>query len=223
MIAAALKALGDLTSPAFRGVLWKSLALTLLLFVALLVGMETLLSMLTLVPWPWVQTMIAVGAGLGLVVGFIFLMAPVTAVFAGLFLDTISAKVEAEHYPADPPGRPLSTVTGLWMALSFAAVVLLVNLAVLPLVFTGVGAVALVLANAYLISREYFVMAAARHMPVKAARDLRRTMARPVFIAGLIPAVMALFPLVNMAVPLFATAYFTHLYKSMSGAAASSP
>lgn len=222
MIAAALKALADLTSPAFRSVLWKSLALTLILFVAILVGLETLLSMLTLVPWPWVQTMIAVGAGLGLVVGFIFLMAPVTAVFAGLFLDTISAKVEAAHYPADPPGQPLPTLTGLWMALSFAAIVLLVNLAVLPLVFTGIGAVALVAANAYLISREYFEMAAMRHMPAAAARALRRANARGVFIAGLIPAVMALFPLLNIVVPLFSTAYFTHLFKRLAQALPSS-
>ena len=222
MIAAAFKALGDLTSPVLRSVLWKALGLTLLLFIAVLVGTEMLLSMMTLVPWPWLQTMIAVGAGLGLIVGFVFLMAPVTAVFAGLFLDTVSAVVEAKHYPGDPPGQPLALMTGLGIALSFGLLVLLINLAVLPLVFTGIGAVALVLANAYLISREYFEMAAMRHMDVRAAKTLRRREARRVFMAGLLPAAMTLFPLVNIVVPLFATAYFTHLYKSMAGVAASS-
>lgn len=222
MIAAAFKALGDLTSPVLRSVLWKALGLTLLLFIAVLVGTEMLLSMMTLVPWPWLQTMIAVGAGLGLIVGFVFLMAPVTAVFAGLFLDTVSAMVEAKHYLGDPPGQPLALMTGLGIALSFGLLVLLINLAVLPLVFTGIGAVALVLANAYLISREYFEMAAMRHMDVRAAKTLRRREARRVFMAGLLPAAMTLFPLVNIVVPLFATAYFTHLYKSMAGAAASS-
>ena len=86
MFAALIKTMNDLTSPEFRGVLFKSIGLTLGLFVSVLVGVEVLLSFLTLVPWPWLQTAIALGTGLGLIAAFFFLMAPVTALFAGLFL-----------------------------------------------------------------------------------------------------------------------------------------
>ena len=49
--------------------------------------------------------------GIGLVIGLGFLVAPVTALFAGLFLDDVAEVVERTHYPADPPGRPLPFAT----------------------------------------------------------------------------------------------------------------
>ena len=52
------------------------------------------------------------------------------------------------------------------MGLRFAALSLLVNLAVLVLtLFTGVGFVALFVLNGYLLGREYFELAAMRHLP----------------------------------------------------------
>jgi CysZ protein len=72
MISAFFKAVNDVTSPEFRGVLWKSIGLTLVLFIGVLVGVETLLSFLTLVPWPWLQTIIALGTGIGLIAAFFF-------------------------------------------------------------------------------------------------------------------------------------------------------
>ena len=221
MLKALFNAVNDLTSPEFRAVLWKSLGLTLGLFVALLVGVETLLSFLALVPWVWLQSIIALGAGLGLVVAFIFLMGPVTALFAGLFLDNIAAKVEARHYPNDPKGKPLAFGVALWVGLQFAGLALAVNLMVFPLVFfAGFGAVLLVAANAYLISREYFEMAAMRFVSPSQARGLYRQNTLKLFIAGLVPALISLVPIVNFVTPLFATSFFVHMFKKVSGSSA---
>ena len=221
MLKALFNAVNDLTSPEFRAVLWKSLGLTLGLFVALLVGVETLLSFLALVPLVWLQSIIALGAGLGLVVAFIFLMGPVTALFAGLFLDNIAAKVEARHYPNDPKGKPLAMGLALWVGLQFAGLALAVNLMVFPLVFfAGFGAVLLVAANAYLISREYFEMAAMRFVSPSQARGLYRKNTLKLFIAGLVPAVISLVPIVNFVTPLFATSFFVHMFKKVSGSSA---
>ena len=85
----------------------------------------------------------------------------------------------------------------------------------MPAVFFAIGAVILVLANAYLISREYFVLAATRHMPMAEAREFRRVNSPKVLLAGFIPALMALVPFVNLLVPLFSTSYFVHLFKSV--------
>ena len=215
MIVAAFKALGDVLSPEFRSILLKAIGLTLGLFVAVLILTEFLISTLSLLPWPWAETILAIGTGVVLVVAFFFLMAPAAAIFAGLFLDQVAAIVEAKHYPNDPPGASLSTAQSVVTALQFAAVVLVVNLALLPMIFFAIGAFVLVVANAYLISREYFEMAAMRHMPVAEARRLRKDNTPQIFLAGFLPAVLSLVPILNLVVPLFATSYFTHLFRKV--------
>jgi CysZ protein len=52
-------------------------------------------------------------------------------------------------------------------------------------------------------------------MAVEAARALRKRSAPAVFLAGLLPAALTLIPIVNLVVPLFATSFFTHLFKSV--------
>ena len=218
MIKALFNAVNDLTSPEFRSVLWKSIGMTVALFVAILVGVETLLSFITLVPWPWLQTSIALGTGLGLIAAFFFLIGPVIAMFAGLFLDGIAEKIETRHYPQDPKGKSLPLIPAFFFGLKFVGVALLANMIILPLVFfAGFGIVLLLATNAYLISREYFEMAATRFISANAARDLRQKNGRMLFVAGLVPAALSLIPIVNLIVPLFATSYFVHIFKRVSG------
>lgn len=214
MFRAAFKAFNDVTSPELRAVLWKSIALSMVLFAGLWFGIEFALSQLSLIPWAWLATALQLATGLGLFAAFFFLMAPVTALFAGLFQDGISSIIERRHYASERPGKPLSVVAGFVTALKFAAVALGVNIVVLPLVFfAGFGAVLMLLANAYLISREYFELAAARYMPVAEAAALRRANAGRIFMAGLIPGALAMVPFINFTTPVFATSYFLHLFK----------
>ena len=217
MIKAFFNAVNDLTSPEFHNVLWKSIGLAVALFVAILVAVEVTLSFFALVPWVWLHTLIALGTGIGLIAAFIFLMGPVTALFAGLFLDGIAEKVEARHYPQDAKGKSLPMIPAFFFGLKFAGVALAVNLIVFPLVFVaGFGAVLLLAANAYLISREYFEMVATRFMSPKAASNLRKQNGVMLFIAGLVPAFISLIPIVNFVLPLFATSYFVHIFKRVS-------
>jgi CysZ protein len=213
MINAAFKALADLISKDFRSILWASIGLAIGLFLLIFAGVEALFWAFTFVRWPWLETIMAVGAGFGLLVAFFFLMAPVTSVFAGFYLDRIAAMVEQRHYPNDRPGQPLSGWTAIATSLQFAGLVLIANLFALPLIFTGIGIFVLFAVNAYLISREYFEMAAMRHMPPAAARALRKANAMRVFVAGCLPAALAIVPVVNLVVPLFATSYFVHILK----------
>lgn len=215
MTKAAFKALADLTSPDFRGILWKAIGLTLLLFVLLFAAVQAVFWFLTLVPWPWVETLMAVGSGLLLLVVFFFLMSPVTAMFAGLYLDTVAEKVERKHYAHEQAGQPQPAPKGILLAVQFGLLVLFVNLLALPLVFTGFGAIALVMINAYLLSREYFEMAAMRVMPVAEAKAFRQENALSVFAAGFLPALLSLVPVINLTVPLFATSYFVHLFRQV--------
>jgi CysZ protein len=215
MIKAAFTALADLLSPDFRSVLFKAIGLAVALLIAVIAGAVVLLDVLKLAPWGWGNDIIEVVAGLGLTVLAFFMIPPVTALFAGLYLDHIAGLVERKHYPQHAPGRDLPALKAALLGLQFGLLVLIVNLAVLPALFFGIGAIALLVANAYLLSREYFEMAAMRHMPVEEAKALRRENSTQVFAAGFIPAFLALVPLVNLTVPLFSTSYFVHIFKAL--------
>jgi CysZ protein len=215
MLEAALRAFRDTFSPGMRTVLWKALGLTVVLFIVVMVAVQIALSMLVGFPWPWLDTVVAVAAGLGLFAGMFFLMAPVMALFAGLYLDDIADLVERRDYPQHPPGTPLPTTQAILTGVRFGLLVLVVTLALLPTLLLGIGAVAMVLANAYLLGREYFEMVATRHMPVDEARKLRKENAPRVLAAGFIPAFLVAVPFVNIITPIFSTIYFVHIFKQI--------
>ena len=68
-------------------------------------------------------------------------------------------------------------------------------------------------ANAYLLGREYFEMAAVRFSSPSDAARLRRAHGPAVFGAGILVALLLLVPIVNLATPLFAIALMVHLHK----------
>lgn len=214
MFTATVKALNDITSADMRSVLWKSIALSVALFAGLLWGIEYVLSILASTPWPWLTSGLQLVTGLGLFAAFFYLMAPVTALFAGLFQDMIAAKLEARHYSDQPAGKALTYGVAFLTSFKFAGLALAVDLIVSPLVlFAGAGAVLILCANAYVISREYFELTAARYMPMADAVALRRDHALRIFIAGLIPAALSMIPFVSFVTPVFATSYFLHFFK----------
>lgn len=221
MIEAAGKAIGQIVTPPFRAVLWRSLGITLAVLIAAWLGLQALLGAVVALPYGWLDSAVAVLAGLGLLVGMVFLVGPVTALVAGLFLDEIAGHVERLHYAADPPGRELPLARSLLLSVRFAAVVVLVNLvALLLLLVPVVNLAAFLVANGYLIGREYFELVAFRHMPAEAARALRARHRVRVFLAGLVIAALIAVPVVNLVAPLFATAFMVHLFKQLRAGAA---
>jgi CysZ protein len=219
MIQAAWLALTDIWTPPFRAVLWKSLALTLALLILVWFGLQALV--VAFADWPsqpWVQTSVAIVTGFGLIVGLGFLIAPVSALMAGLFSDDIAAVVEATHYPDDPPGRGLPFLQGLGATLGFTATVILVNIVCLLLLLVpGVNLIAFFIGNGYLLGREFFEQAAARFRPIEAARELRRQNMALVLVGGFVIALFLAIPILNLLTPLFATAFMTHLQKRVTG------
>jgi uncharacterized protein involved in cysteine biosynthesis len=102
--------------------------------------------------------------------------------------------------------------------IKIALVALAVYLCALPfLFFAGLGVVILFLANAYLLSREYFELAAMRFRPPAEAKTMRRQHAAYVFLAGLVIALFVSIPLLNLAAPIFAMAYMVHIHKLLAG------
>ena len=83
--------------------------------------------------------------------------------------------------------------------------------------FAGLGLVIMFLANAYLLSREYFELAAMRFRPPEEAKALRRAHRGQVFFVGLFIAAFVSIPVVNLATPLFAMALMVHIHKRVAG------
>lgn len=216
MLNAAGQAFRELFTPPFRAVLLKCAGFTIALLALLVIAVEWTFG--HLVSWPnWIETTIEWLGGLALVAGSIFLIPPVTSLIAGLYLDDIAAEVERTAYPSDPPGRELPPLQAVGLALKFFVVVLAVNmLALFLLLIPGVNLIAFYLGNGYLLGREYFELAAMRHMPPAEARELRRANRTTVFLCGLIVAGIASVPILNLITPLFATSFMVHIYKDLA-------
>jgi CysZ protein len=85
------------------------------------------------------------------------------------------------------------------------------------LLFAGFGAVIFFLATAFLLGREYFELAAMRFRSPADAKRLRKAHQGTVFMAGMFIAAFVSIPIVNLATPLFATAFMVHMHKRLAG------
>jgi CysZ protein len=227
---AARTAAGHLFSPQFRGVFYKVLGLTLLVLLALWFGLSEAVQWLAL-PWidallpgapetaGWLGLIASIVVGIGIALGLALLIAPATAIVAGIFLDDVAELVERTDFPDDPPGTPVPLLNSLFLSLKFFGVVVLGNLlALLLLLVPGVNVAAFFVVNGYLIGREFFEFAAMRFRPEAEAKALRRRNAGTVFLAGLVIAAFMAVPLLNLLTPLFACAMMVHLHKGLAAA-----
>lgn len=217
MLDDALAALAQIFTPPFRAVLFKTLALTLLLLALIWLGLDRLVVHFIAVPYPWLATVLSVATGIGLFVGLAFLLAPASSLVAGFFLDELAEAVEREIYPADRIGHALPAGYAVWLAAKFALISALVNfIALLLLLVPGVNAIAFFVANAYLLSREFFELAALRYRPLEEVHALRRRHSLRLFIAGLLIAAFLAVPILNLLTPLFGTAFMVRLHKRIA-------
>jgi CysZ protein len=221
MLHDAADSLRQIFTPPFRAVLFKCLAMTLVLLALVWVGLDKLiLAQVEISNW-WLATALALLTGLGLFVGLAFLVAPVSSLVAGFFLDELAERVEGEIGPADQIGRALPAGTAMWLAMKFTLVSTAVNVvALLLLLVPGVNLIAFFTANAYLLGREYFELAALRYRPLEEVRQLRRENAVYLFLCGMPIAALVAVPILNLVTPLFATAFMVRVHRRITPAPA---
>jgi CysZ protein len=213
MFASMSRAARLIFDPAFAGIAVKALLLTLLLFAVGLGLSEYALTWLPVLGSPAVNTALKLLAPLLFLFGGVVLGPPVAALFASLFLDQVAGRIEARDYPA-MPARPASFAVTLRAGLKLAALVLGVNLVLLPfdLGLPGLGELLSLAANGWLLGREYFELAALRHLGLVETAALRRQHSGVVWIGGIMIALASMVPLLNLAAPLFGTALMVHLF-----------
>jgi len=216
LFSAASRAFSQILSPRFRGVFWKSMGLTILLLIAIVVFLQNIADTFIAVSSPWMDTAIAFLTGFGLFIGAGFLIAPVMSVFAGLFLDEISEVVEQRDYPQDQPGAPMPLGRSLVLSVRFLLLVIGVNLVALFLLLVpGINLIIFFLANGYLLGREYFQFVAMRFYGESEASALRARHSTTILLAGMMIAGLLAVPILNLLTPLFATAFMVHVFKRL--------
>jgi CysZ protein len=233
MIDAAAQALAQMFTQPLRRVLLKSMGLALLVVVIIGIAQQRLLAAMAdsgaswaeqtagVAPhgvWSALAWMLSILAGLGIVTGALFLMPAVTAFVGSFFVDEVAEVVEMAHYPADPVGRALPLGRAAVEGIKFGLLALVVYLVALPFVlFAGLGFLILFFANAYLLSREYFELAAMRFRTPEEAKAMRKANAGYIFMTGMMIAAFVSVPILNFATPVFAMAFMVHIHKKMSG------
>lgn len=221
--------LANLFAPETRSVFWKVLGLTLLALIGIWFGLrESFIAF----AWPWLEGammpnlpdwagwltfLFGIIASLGLALGLALLLAPVTAIIAGFFLDDVAEVIETRDYPGEAAGTALPLGQAIAGSLKFLGVVVLGNLIALFLLFIpGVNLVAFFLVNGYLLGREFFEFAAMRYRTPAEARLFRAKHASTVLLAGFVIAAFLAVPIVNLMTPLFAAGLMVHLHKALS-------
>lgn len=220
MLDAFAKGFAQLSDPKFRKVLWNGVGLTLATFVLAALLSWQGLQLIPRTDQQWLNSLIDILSGLGLLVAMAFIFPGMTVAVLGLFLDDAAQAVEARHYPADPPGHPLDFWPALGQSVRFALVVVGLNLLVLPLYLLlfwalPVGALIYYGLNGYLFGREYFELVAGRHLSRPQVLVARRRYRVRVFLVGCVIAFLFTIPILNILVPLVATAAMVHIYKEL--------
>src|SRR5215468_8887177 len=152
MLDTAVKALSQILSPPMRSILWRSIGLALVLITVLAIALQRLLSWFATYGEGWAEAMlgpgshtplnalawvVSIAAGLGVVLGAIFLMPAITSFVASFFVDDVADLVEREHYPAERPGVALPLGLAMSEGVRTALLTMLVYLIALPFVIAA--------------------------------------------------------------------------------------
>lgn len=210
------RALAQLDDPAFLGVLFRSLLLTLGAFAAVAV----------LIAWALESVIGAqdVGGDLSWLLGGVggsvltgalafYLFLPITAVVASLFVDSVATAVERRWYPELPPAAPAPLSAQVWDGVALGLRVLAWQALALILSFFSAGLAAVIgwAVAAWAVGRGLFVAAAMRRMSRSAASELFARERGRVMLQGALVAAGSLLPVLNLAVPVLATAAMVHV------------
>lgn len=225
---AAIRAFQRIFTPQYRAMLWKALGATLLLLAILWLMLRELFIYSV---WPWFSQFVpnlpdwagwlgfiaVIVFSIGLALLMALLIAPISAMIGGFFMDDAAEIIEKEDYPEDKIGSAIPFGRSLVISLRFLGLSILGNIIAFILYFVpGINLIAFYAINGYLLGREYFEFAACRFRSEKAAHEFYKQNALSVFCGGLIIALFVSVPVLNLVTPLFAAAMMTHLHKSLS-------
>ena len=214
-------ALAQLGDPRLRAVLWQSLALSLVLQIAIGV-----LAWWSLQHWAhydvgWINSLIRWLGGAAVVVLALMLFPASFGIVVSIFMERIADIVEDRYYPELGPARGISVWTGIWTGLVFLVAVIVLNLVMLPFYIVaiwvaGLGAVLFYGINGLLTGRMYYEQVALRRMSPAEVKAWRKANLWPLWLTGIIAVFLGTIPVLNLIVPVLGTAAMVHVAQTLN-------
>jgi uncharacterized protein involved in cysteine biosynthesis len=166
----------------------------------------------------WLDDLLSFSSFIFMIVLSVFLMVPVASAITSMFLDEVAQAVEDRHYPTLPPVPRLPFSDALRDTLAFLGVLIVANLLafILYALFSPLALFIFWGLNGFLLGREYFQLAAMRRLGRDGAKALRKQNWFTIWIAGTLMAIPLSLPLVNLVIPIFGAATFTHLFHGLN-------
>lgn len=230
MIQALFRAVGQLSDPKFRVLVWRALGIAVLVFL-LLWGVSwwaldwagTALADDLSGEGFWndaIEWLVSLGGVAAVVLASFLLFPAVMGLVLGEFVEPAADRVEARHYPELPQAQEQPFLEGIRDTLSLAGVTIFFNLLALPVylilsivppfnVFVFYGL------NGYLLGREYFEVVAVRRLTRTDAQALRARHRGRLTLAGVVIAIMLTIPVLNLLAPVVATAFMVHVFERL--------
>lgn len=217
MLAALIRAFDQLGDPALRRVLWIGFGAALASLVLLTLGAGYALSQAALFGLGWLDTLADVLGTLAALVLAVVLFPALAGLISSFLLDEVAEAVDRRYYPHLPPARQQRLGEQIATGLRFLAVLIVFNLLALVLtwVVPPLHFAVFLLVNGYLLGREYFELVALRRLDPAEVRLVRRRHAPRVLLAGVVIAALLAVPLLNLLVPVLATAFMVHIYQGL--------
>jgi CysZ protein len=215
---AVLRALGQLGEPVALLVLLGCLTFGVALFGLLWWLVPYSILKLSLIGNPWLDTGLALIGSLGIIVLTWFLFPPIAIALVGLFLEPIANAVERRHYPHLPPAQGIPLRTSVWRSSRLLLLLVVGNVAILVLlVFPPLYLVAYYIVNGLLLGREYAELVALRRSGESSVDALLRGHRGSLAMFGVLAALAATMPIINIIAPIVLTAAMVHLVVGWSG------
>ena len=213
----AVRQLGD---PRLRAVIWQSLALSLVLQIAIGFVAWWVLQHYAHFDSEWINTPIRWLGGAAVVVLALILFPASFGIVVSIFMEKIADIVESEHYPQLGPARGISVWTGIWTGVVFFVVLIVLNvLMLLPylvaLLAFGSGAVLFYALNGWLTARMYYELVALRRRSPGDVKAWRKANLWPLWLTGIVIVFLGTIPVLNLIVPVLGTAAMVHVAQTL--------
>src|SRR5262245_1826809 len=213
----AVRQLGD---PRLRGVIWWSLALSLVLQVGIAWLAWWGLQSFATFEMRWINEAIRWLGGGAVIVLALMLFPASFGIVISIFLEQIADIVEAKHYPQLGKARGIPIWTGIWTGVVFLLAVLAINLVMLPfyvlaLFIAGLGAVLFYAVNGWLTGRVYYEQVALRRLDPADVKAWRRANAGVLWLTGIIIVFLGTIPILNLIVPVLGVAAMVHVAQTL--------
>jgi len=227
MIQALTLAFDDMRIARVRNVLWHVVAWTLAIFIVvgglIYWGVDSLDAQHWLSDNPgffgyFIDVVVWLLTGIGLVFLMWLAFAAIAQNVAAFYLERIIGAVEARRYPDLDPAKGSTIATDVSAMLRFTGALILWNIVAIPFYFIPVvNIVVFYLLNGYLFGREYAEAVTFRRLPPAEVKAWRRSHGGVLLVAGALITLAMSVPVLNLAAPVLAASFVTHIYHRAEG------